>query len=137
MKLDSNRHSLHSSRRYLPPTECSHGIPAVTDICPLLVNIRRLLQTCYYVSKQIIRLTVIFNCQTKTRLVKAYCTSFYGAELWDLSKNNIESIFTAWRTGIRRIWHLPNTTHSALIPDLCYTLPLLDMFYMRIVNVCV
>ena len=27
------------------------------------------------------------NCQTKTRLVKAYCTSFYGAELWDLSQN--------------------------------------------------
>jgi len=27
------------------------------------------------------------NCQTKTRLVKAYCTSFCGAELWDLSQN--------------------------------------------------
>jgi hypothetical protein len=28
------------------------------------------------------------NCQTKTRLVKAYCTSFYGAELRDLSQYN-------------------------------------------------
>jgi hypothetical protein len=74
------------------------------------------------------------NSQTKTRLVKAYCTSFYGAELWDLSQNNIESICTAWRKGIRRIWHVPNTTHSAFIPDLSDTLPLLDMFYMRTLN---
>jgi hypothetical protein len=74
------------------------------------------------------------NCQTKTRLVKAYCTSFYGAELWDLSQNSIESICTAWRKGIRRIWQLPNTTHSALIPELSDTLPLLDMFYMRMLN---
>jgi len=74
------------------------------------------------------------DCQTKTRLVKAYCTSFYGAELWDLSQHNIESICTAWRKGIRRIWHLPNTTHSTFIPDISDTLPLLDMFYMRMVN---
>ena len=38
-----------------------------------------------------------------------------------LSQNSIESICTAWRKGIRRIWHLPNTTHSALILDLSDT----------------
>ena len=65
------------------------------------------------------------NCQTKTRLVKAFCTSFYGAELWDFSQNSMESICNAWRKGTRRIWHLPNTTHSALIPELSDTLPLL------------
>jgi hypothetical protein len=52
------------------------------------------------------------NCLTKTRLVKAYCTSFYGAELWDLSQNTIESICVAWRKGLRRIWQLPNTLHT-------------------------
>jgi hypothetical protein len=74
------------------------------------------------------------DCQTKTRLVKAYCTSFYGAELWDLSQSNIESLCIAWRKGIRRVWQLPNTTHSALIPYLSDTLPLLDMFYLRMLN---
>ena len=54
--------------------------------------------------------------------------------MWDLSQNNIESICTAARKGIRRTWQLPNTTHSALIPDLSDTLPLLDMFYMRMLN---
>ena len=82
--------------------------------------------------------TVLYNfpnCQTKASLVKAYCTSFYGAELWDhLSQNSMGSICTAWRKGIRRIWHLPNTTHSALMPGLSDTLPLLDLFYLRMVN---
>jgi hypothetical protein len=77
------------------------------------------------------------NCLTKTRLVKAYCTSFYGAELWDLSQNTIESICVAWRKGLRRIWQLPNTTHSALLPDLSGTLPLLDVFLHAYVKFCV
>ena len=71
------------------------------------------------------------DCLTKTRLVKAYCTSFYGAEIWDLSHNSIDSICTAWRKGIRRIWKVPNTTHSVLIPSLCDSIPLIDLFYKR------
>jgi len=74
------------------------------------------------------------NCQTKTRLVKTYCPSFYGAELWDLSKSYIESICIAWRKGIRRVWQLPNTTHSVLIPVLSDTLPLLDLFFVRMLS---
>jgi hypothetical protein len=74
------------------------------------------------------------NCLTKTKLVKSYCTSFYGAELWDLSHKGIEAICIAWRKGIRRIWRLPNTTHSVLIPELCETLPLVDLFYTRMLN---
>jgi hypothetical protein len=71
---------------------------------------------------------------TKTRLVKAYCTSFYGAEIWYLSHSGIESVCTAWLKGIRRIWQIPNTTHSALLPGLCNTMPLIDMFYKRMPN---
>jgi hypothetical protein len=68
--------------------------------------------------------------------VKAYCTSLYGAEIWDLSHSGIESICTAWRKGIRRIglWQIPNATHSALLPGLCNTMPLIDVFYKRMLN---
>ena len=72
--------------------------------------------------------------RTKSKLVESYCTSFYGAEIWDLFNNKIESICTAWRKGIRRIWQVPNTTHSALIPGLCDTVPLVDLFYKRMLN---
>ena len=50
------------------------------------------------------------NCLTKTKLVKSYCTSFYGAEIWDLSHRDIESLCITWRKGIRRVYQLPNTT---------------------------
>jgi hypothetical protein len=74
------------------------------------------------------------DCSTKTILVKSYCTSFYGAEIWDLCHSGIEVVCIAWRKGIRRIWRLPNTTHSALIPELCGTMPLVDLFYKRMLN---
>jgi Reverse transcriptase (RNA-dependent DNA polymerase) len=74
------------------------------------------------------------NCLTKSKLVKSYCTSFYGAEIWDQSNAGIESICMAWRKGIRRIWQVPLTTHSALIPGMCDTLPLTDLFYKRMLN---
>ena len=41
---------------------------------------------------------------------------------------------TAWRTGIRRIWQVLNTTHSALSPGLCESIPLLDTFYLRMLK---
>jgi hypothetical protein len=69
-----------------------------------------------------------FDCKTKIRLIKSYCTSFYRAELWDLSSNHIDSISIAWRRGIRQIWRVPNTAHSSLLPELCHTIPLIDLF---------
>jgi len=71
------------------------------------------------------------NCSTKTRLVKFSCTRFYWAEIWDWFHNGIEDVCVARRKDIRRIWRLPNTTHSVLIPQLWETLPLVDMFYKR------
>ena len=43
----------------------------------------------------------------------------------------IENICTAWRRGI---WRVPYTTHSSLLPGLCETLPLRDLFYKRMLN---
>lgn len=74
------------------------------------------------------------DCSTKIRLVKAFCTSFYGCELWNMSNNSIENICTAWRCGIRQVWRLPNTTHSTFLPGLCKTIPLHDLFYKRMLK---
>jgi hypothetical protein len=38
------------------------------------------------------------------------------------------------RKGIRRIWQLPYTTRAVLIPGLSDTLPLIDLFYKRMLN---
>jgi len=53
------------------------------------------------------------TCNTKNRLIKTYCRSLYGAELWDLSNSYIDSICIAWRRDVRKVWRLP-TTHSWL-----------------------
>jgi len=63
------------------------------------------------------------NCSTKIRLVKSYCTSFYGAEIWDLSHNGIEAICLTLLIQ-----------YSILFPELCETLRLVDMFYKRMLN---
>lgn len=74
------------------------------------------------------------DCNTKTRLIKAYCTSFYGSELWDLSNQCVDGICIAWRRGIRQVWRVPITTHSSLIPGLCKTIPLIDLFHKRMLK---
>ena len=74
------------------------------------------------------------TCNTKIRLVKTYCTSLYGAELWDLSSDHIDSICIAWRRGIRQVWRLPNTTHSSLLSGICKTIPLIDLLYRRMLK---
>ena len=77
---------------------------------------------------------IIVDRSTKIRLVRAYFTSFYGREPWHITNNCIEYICTAWRRGIRQVWRLPNTTHSSLLPGLCKTIPLLDLFYKRMLK---
>jgi len=71
------------------------------------------------------------TCNTKIRLIKTHCTSLYGAELWDLSNNYIDSICIAWWRGVRKVWHLPNATHSSLLPGISKTMPLIDLLYRR------
>jgi len=49
---------------------------------------------------QVNRILCVFRnvyCLTKTRLVKSYCTSFYGAEIWDLSHKGKKAMCIAWR----------------------------------------
>jgi len=74
------------------------------------------------------------TCNTKIRLIKTYCTSLYGVELWDLSDSYIDSICIAWRRGVRKVWRLPNTTHSSLLPLISNTMPLIDLLYRRLLK---
>jgi len=69
------------------------------------------------------------TCNTTIRLIKTYCTSLYGAELWDLSHDYIDSSCITWRRGVRQVWRLPNTTHLSLLPGISNTMPLIDLLY--------
>ena len=39
----------------------------------------------------------------KQSLMKAYCSSLYGYELWNLSHPGVQNVCTAWKRGLRRI----------------------------------
>ena len=47
-----------------------------------------------------------------------YCTSFYGAQAWDLSKPCINNLYVAWNKSVRRILKLPYCTHRHLLAPL-------------------
>jgi len=52
------------------------------------------------------------NCSTKTRLVKSYCTGFYGAETWNLSHNGLEE--QGHQENMAAAQHYSFSTHSVL-----------------------
>ena len=76
------------------------------------------------------------KCQSvvKQKLLYAYCYSLYGSVLWDLYNQHVESVCTTWHKGITRAWCLPATTHHALLPVLCNSLPVLDGLCKRSVS---
>jgi hypothetical protein len=68
------------------------------------------------------------------KLFRSYCTSYYGCEIWRLDNMTIESLCTAWRKGLRRIWDLPPRTHNYLLHAISNCLPLFDEICLRILN---
>jgi len=65
------------------------------------------------------------------KLFRSYCTSIFGCELWHLNNVNIDKFCTAWRPGLRRVWNLPNTTHSDLLHLMSDDLPIFDELCRR------
>ena len=74
------------------------------------------------------------NSCVKNKLFQSYCMSLYGCELWLLSTGEIDDLCVAWRKGLRRVWSLPNTTHSYLLHMLSQCLPLFDEIRRRSIN---
>ena len=71
---------------------------------------------------------------TKVRLLKAYCSSYYGCELWDFWDKEVESFCKAWRHGQRAVWKLPYNTHSRYLPIVCNSIPIMDELCRRFLS---
>ena len=70
----------------------------------------------------------------KTKLLYAYCNSFYGSVLWDLQRIELQCICSAWRIALRRVWRVPRDTHCNIVAALSNRLPLFDEFCNRTIN---
>jgi len=64
---------------------------------------------------------------TKTRLLKAYCSSFYGSELWDFANVNVSSVCKSWRRALRRVWKVSFNCHTAIINALSNSISIFDI----------
>lgn len=58
----------------------------------------------------------------------------YGSQLWDLSHQNVEIFFTAWRKCIRRLWGIPYRTHCRLLHHICDDRPVDVQLYKRVIK---
>ena len=75
------------------------------------------------------------DCSTKTRLLKSYCSSFYGCELWNLTNLDVQTLCVAWRQALRRIWKLPyNYCHTAILERLSGPISMFDTLCKRSLN---
>ena len=60
----------------------------------------------------------------KLKLLRSYCSDFYGSVLWELAHPSVEDVCITWRRGLKWVWELPTRTHSSLVAPLCGLLPL-------------
>ena len=49
------------------------------------------------------------------KLFQAYCLSFYGSSLWRLDCPELNSLSVAFNIVIRRIWNLPQRSHTSVV----------------------
>ena len=71
------------------------------------------------------------DVSTKLKLLYSFCSSLYGAELWDLSHCDYDCITVAWRKALKRVWSLPWRTHSNILYSLCNKWPIEEEIYRR------
>ena len=48
-------------------------------------------------------------------LFNAYCSSFYGSQIWDLSCKELQKLYVSWHKGVRKIWRLSPRSHTNLL----------------------
>ena len=71
---------------------------------------------------------------TKLRILKAYCSSYYECELWDLCSKAVADFCIMWRKGLKRVWGLPKDTLSFLLAPLCATISIMNELCRRSCN---
>jgi hypothetical protein len=60
----------------------------------------------------------------KLKLLYSFCSSWYGCELWDPYSKALPLLCISWRKALKRIWNLPNTTHTNILYGLCCKRPI-------------
>jgi hypothetical protein len=71
------------------------------------------------------------DVSTKLKLLYSFCSSLYGAALWDLSCCEFDCITVVWRKALKRVWSLLWRTHCNILYSLCNKWRIEEEIYMR------
>ena len=55
------------------------------------------------------------DLHVKMKLFQAHCLSFYGSSLWRSDCPELNSLSVAFNNVIRRIWNLPQRSHTSVV----------------------
>ena len=67
----------------------------------------------------------------KTFLLQSYCLSLYGCCLWSLNSPSISLIEIALNKILRKIWHLPPRSHTAIVHCVAQVDTISNLLYKR------
>ena len=67
----------------------------------------------------------------------AYCLSFYGSSLWRLDCPELNSLSVAFNNVIRRIWNLPQRSHTSVVHCLGSTGRIIFSRFCTMFNACI
>jgi hypothetical protein len=76
----------------------------------------------------------MLDAVVKQELFSAYCSIFYGCELWPIDHGKLDTLFRAWRKAVRRIWNLPRIAHNDILPLVADCLPIHDEICKRVIS---
>ena len=54
----------------------------------------------------------------KTKLLHVYCLALYVSALWNISSSSLKTIEVAFNNILRRIWSVPQRTHTSILYSL-------------------
>ena len=66
-----------------------------------------------------------------SKIFNSQCSHFYGTEAWRFSDAAVKEFQTCWNRCVRRVFHLPSTTHRRFLPQLLESPMALRQIYAR------
>ena len=71
-----------------------------------------------------------------SRVFMSQCCHLFGSQAWQLDSKSITGFSTVWRKAIMKLWCLPNTTRSDIVPYLVGAPPPEEQLFHRIAKMC-
>ena len=86
-------------------------------------------------AKSVISYFKLVDKNVSSRVFMSKCCHLFGSQAWLLDSQCIKSFITSWRKAIRKLWCLPNTTRSNIVPYLVDAPPLEERLFRRVAKV--